>query len=288
MVMVSRQAKVQVSNPPPRRRLAQRERHVLGPASGWAVTAHFGPGGTRWAGSGPCLRVIAVNPRRGTGSSPDRRLELLERAIEQTAEGGPCVYFTSAGFIGCATPAGDQTKDFFWPGDLDVSDLDRRLGDLASQLPADTRLGVGVEASDTDQKIWWYSGCRIARSPEIVRAETQMQDRLVEIGGFRLLAFVCGELWNGGSGFDITRDTVGVDVVLDSAHGSVNRVWDRAANPRRRWAFQRTFRHVGEVCGGMLAQAHEADAGHGYVRRQDNWVVYKDELPFPDVEVIEL
>jgi len=233
------------------------------------------------------LQVIALNPRRGTGSSPEARFGLLCRVIEQTSRPEPTVYITSAGFVGCATPAGDSTKDFFWPGHLDLADLDRRFGEVACQLPEHTRLGIGVEPSweDEHQRLWWYRWGVKSRCSEIVRAGTPLQDRLVEVGGFRLLPFICGELWDGGSGFDITRDTVGVDVVIDAAHGSVNRVWDRAAEPQRRWAFQRAFLRLGKACGGMLAQAHEMDTGDGYVRRQNNWVVYKGEMPFPEVEV---
>jgi hypothetical protein len=107
----------------------------------------------------------------------------------------------------------------------------------------------------------------------------------LEVGGFRLRAFVCGELCDGGCGFDIAHDLQGIDVVLDAAHGSITRRWDRAAQPWPRGAFQRTFRQLGTVCGAILSQAHEADAGAGYVRRQDNWVVFKGELPFPEVEI---
>jgi hypothetical protein len=114
-----------------------------------------------------------------------------------------------------------------------------------------------------------------------------MTDRRIEILGFRLLAFVCGELCDGGSGFDPETNTTGIDVVLDAAHGSVARAWNRDALPQR-FMFQRAFRALGQYCGGMLAQAHEADSGDGYARRQDNWVVYRGESPFPDVEIVSL
>src|SRR5262245_14444153 len=204
---------------------ARRPQHLPGPASGWAATACFGPGGTRWAGSGPCLRVTAVNPQRGTGSSSDARFDLLHRAVEQPAGDGPCVYLTSAGFFGCAAPAGDRVADLYWPGDLDLRELDGRIGDLAVDLAADKIVGVGVEQScaDADQCIWWYSGGSRTRIRETVRGESSMTDRRIEIGGFSLLAFVCGELCDGSSGFDPETDTTGVDVVLDAAHGSVAR-----------------------------------------------------------------
>ena len=280
-------AQVQENGLTPQKTPAQPEWHILGPASGWAVTARFGQFGKCWDGSGPCLRVVAVNPRRGTGSSLEARLDLLQRAIKRTEEKGPSIYLTSAGFFGCVAPAGDQIN-FDWPGEFDVSDLDRRLGELAMRLPADTRLCVGVEPTSDDQWLWWYKGSVSSRFREIVQNCTEMQDRRIEVAGFRLLVFVCGELWDRHErGFNSARDTVGIDVVLDAAHGSINRVWDRVADPGRRWAFQRAFGHLGDVCGGMLAQAHEA--GNDYVRRQDNWIVYKDELPFPDeVKVIEL
>jgi hypothetical protein len=108
-----------------------------------------------------------------------------------------------------------------------------------------------------------------------------MADRSIQVGRFRVLAFVCGELFDGGSGFDAVTDTAGVDLVLDAGHASVARAWDRAAMPPR-FAFQRAFATIGRYCGGMLAQAH--DAGD-YARRQDNWVVYRGQLPFPEVEV---
>ncbi len=259
-------------------------------AFGWAVTARFGAGGTRWTGSGPHLRVVAVNPRRGTGASVDARLDLLQRAIDATHTDGPCVYLTSAGYFGCVTTAGDSTRDFSWPGDLDLGDLDRRLGAISATLPKDTLLAVGAEQSweTHEQKVWWYTAGSRARSGEVVRDATALADRVLDVGGFRLLLFVCGEFWDGGSGFDMTRDTKRIDVVLDAAHGSINRVWDRAAEPWPRCAFQRTFLYLGRVCGGMLAQAHEADTGGGYARRQNNWVVYRGELPFPETEVIDV
>jgi hypothetical protein len=263
--------------------------HLPSPASGWAATAYFGPGGTRWAGSGPCLRVVAVNPQRGTGSSSDARLDLLRRAVEQSVGNGPCVFLTSAGFFGCAAPAGDKIADIYWHGDLDLRNLDGRIGDLAFHLPADRIIGVGVEQSyaDADQRIWWYSGGSRTRNRETVRGESSMTDRRIEVGGFRLLAFVCGELCDGGSGFDAEIDTTGIDVVLDAAHASVARAWDREAAPQR-FMFQRAFRTLGQYCGGMLAQAHEVDAGDGHARRQDNWVVYRGEPPFPEVEIVPL
>ncbi len=218
---------------PTRQNGSPSRQHLPGPASGWAATARFGPGGTCWAGSGPCLRVIAVNPQRGTGSSPDARLDLLRRAVEQPAEDGPHVYLTSAGFFGSAAPAGDRIAGLYWPGDLDLGSLDSRLGDLASRLPRDTIIGVGVEQSSAyaDQRIWWYSGVTRTRDRETVRTESPMAERRIEVGGFRLLAFVCGELCDGGSGFDPETDTAGIDVVLDAAHASVARAWDREATP---------------------------------------------------------
>jgi hypothetical protein len=187
-------------------------------------------------------------------------------------------------------PAGDSTSDLSWPGGLDLSDIDRRLGAISERLPKDTLLAVGVEQSGEahEQKIWWYSAGDRSRCGEVVRDATALEGRVLEVGGFRSLLFVCGELWDGGSGFDMSRDATSIDVVLDAAHGSINRVWDRAAAPRRRWAFQRAFLRLGRICGGMLAQAPEADAGEGYARRQNNWVVYRGELPFPEVEVIDL
>lgn len=110
-----------------------------------------------------------------------------------------------------------------------------------------------------------------------------MAERRIEIGEFRLLAFVCGELCDGGSGFAPATDTVGFDVVLDAAHASVARAWNSEAEPQR-FVFQRMFRTLGRYCGGMLAQAHDADSEEGYARRQDNWVVYRGESPFPEME----
>ena len=164
--------------------------------------------------------------------------------------------------------------------------LDGRIGELALRLPADTILGVGTERScaDPDQRIRWYSGGSRTRNQETVRGESSMTDRRVEIGGFHLLAFVCGELCDGGSGFDPERDTTGVDVVLEAAHASVARAWDREAAPQK-FMFQRAFRTLGQYCGGMLAQAHEADSDDGYARRQD---IYRGERPFPEVEIVGL
>lgn len=112
-----------------------------------------------------------------------------------------------------------------------------------------------------------------------------MDDRLVEVGDFGLLALVCGELYDKRSGFQIDKNFDCIDVVVDTVHGSIDREWDRAAEALRWRPFQRMFRRLGNVCGAVLAQAHEADTAKKYVRRQDNWVVFKDELPFPEVEV---
>lgn len=231
--------------------------------------------------------MVAINPKRGTGSLPKERLTLLRRAIHQTTDDGACVYLTSAGFFGCAAPAGDSSRDFRWPGDLDLSGLNRQLGNLALGLPSEKVLGIGVEQSPeyADQRIWWYRGESRTRYGETVRANTSMSERLIEVGGFRLLAFVCGELYDGGSGFDPAADTDDIDVVLDAAHGSVARAWNRVAMPPR-CAFQRAFATIGQYCGGALSQAH--DEGDEYARRQDNWLVYRGELPFPDVEVAEI
>lgn len=228
-----------------------------------------------------------MNPRRGAGTSVNARLELLQGVLGPAVQDGPCVYFTSAGFFGCAPPAGDRIRHIRWPGRLELSELNRRLGALTAALPFDQVLGVGVEQSPeyTDQRIWWYRGGSRVRHRETVRAESPMPDRRIEVGGFRVLAFVCGELCDGGSGFDAPTDTAGIDVVLDAAHASVARAWDRAAIVQR-FAFHRAFGTLSRYCGGMLTQAH--DAGEDYARRQDNWVVYRGELPFPDVEVVAI
>jgi hypothetical protein len=230
---------------------------------------------------------VAVNPQRGTGTTPQARLELLRQALETVRDDGPTVYLATAGFLGCVTPAGDSLKNLLWPGNLDLEGLNREIGDLAVRLPKESLLGVGVEPSGRlgHQWLWWYTGRSCWRRTVIIRAETAMRDRLLELCGFRFLGFVCGEPWDGGSGFNLALDTAGVDVVLDAAHASINRWRDRAAQPARRCAFQRMFLRLGEACGGILAQAHEADAGAGLVRRLDNWVVYRGELPFPEVEV---
>jgi hypothetical protein len=201
----------------------------------------------------------------------------------------PCVFLTSAGFFGCAAPPGDKIADLRWPSDLDLAKLGERIGDLVGRLPPETILGVGVEQSCayTDQRIWWYSGGSRCRIRETVRCETPMAERRFEIAGFTLLAFVCGELCDGGSGFDPRANVTGIDVIVDAAHASVVRAWDRNAEPQR-FMFHRAFRFLGRHSGGMLAQAHAADSGNGYARRQDNWVVYRGELPFPEVAVFEL
>jgi len=137
----------------------------------------------------------------------------LQRAVDQPVADGPCVYLTSAGFFGCAAPTGDRIADLYWPGDLDLRNLDAQLGDLTSRLSPDTIIGVGVEQSyaDADQRIWWYSGGSQSRLRETVRTESSMADRRIEVAGFRLLAFVCGELCDGGSGFDVDNDTSAID-----------------------------------------------------------------------------
>jgi len=111
------------------------------------------------------------------------------------------VYLTAAGYFGCVAPPGDRLE-LLRPGGLDLDLLDRELGEQALRLPGDSLLGAGVEPSDrdSDQRMWWYAGGNRTVRKVIVRAGTRMQDRLLEVGGFRLPAFVCGEICDGGAG----------------------------------------------------------------------------------------
>src|SRR5438067_8882254 len=88
--------------------VAARDGHFSGLAKGWGVTARFGPGGIRWPGAGPCLRVVALNPQRGTGTTTRARFEFLRRALATVGTDGRTVFLTAAGFFGCVAPPGDS------------------------------------------------------------------------------------------------------------------------------------------------------------------------------------
>lgn len=259
------------------------------PAHGWAVVANFGPSGVRWSGTGPRLKVVAVNLERGTGSTTAARLDLLRKAIDLVHPDGPIIYLTPAGFFGCASSRGDHINDgnLSWPGIADPAELTQLLGEQAAALPKDTMLAIGVDKGSEDalQEQWWFRGGRSEPERQLVRGamlKGEMKERTFQVDGFHVLGFVCGELWDGGSGFEFQKHTAGLDLVLDLAHASINRLWDRTVRPERRCAFQRTFFDLKLKCGAMLAYAHDMDTKAGIVRRQNNWILFKKENPFPE------
>lgn len=265
--------------------------HLRGRAEGWLATATFAKGGSRApeGAKGERLVVHALNPERGTGSSVRARFNLLKRAVALAEAKRNTVFLTSAGFFGCVAPPGNSSKNLSW------SEIDRpaekrllkRLGDLSASLPAGVWLSIGFDRSGQnhkDQELWWFCGGQSERMHVHVRAVTPVADRVVAVGSFKLMGFVCGGIF-GHHGIQprIPKDLVDVDVVLDAAHASMNRRHDRedtAAALRPRWAFHRTIRQLGDRCGAVFAQARGAD--ENLVRNCDNWIVYRGERPFPD------
>jgi len=256
------------------------------PALGWAILTEFGKNGARWDGVGPSLRGVAINPERGTGSSVQARLELLRQAINDVPPEGPTLYFTAAGFFGCRAERGDKISDLAYSPMPELADLPALIGEIAAALPENCALAVGVDELDDDafQSQWWFKGGSPDRIRHIYRCTSRdinLQHRIVSIGEFSVIGFLCGELWDRGRAFDYEKDSRGIDIVIDLAHASINRTWDGAVRPKRRCAFQRTFFDIRSNCGAMLAQAHDKDTASGLVRRQQNWIVFKGEFPFP-------
>lgn len=260
------------------------------PAKGWLVSTRFGPGGKRWSGSGPALQVVAINLERGTGSQEEARLNLLKRAVNIIQVDGPLVILTPAGFFGCETLRGDRCKpeiDLKWNPIQSVTSLADSIGDAIAEFSDHVILGVGVDkAGDThSQEQWWFRGGKRTPERELIRGRCEsMAERTFQVGPFKILSFICGELWDGGSVFTVDQHLAGIDVVLDLAHASVNRTWDSTKRQKYRWPFQRAFFDLKDKCGGMLAFAHDLDTtppSCEYVLRKENWIVFHQEFPFP-------
>jgi hypothetical protein len=142
------------------------------------------------------------------------------------------------------------------------------------------------------QEQWWFRGGHNEPVARLVRAATDLAKRKFRVGKFSVMGFVCGEVWDGGSSFNPSKDTAGIDLILDLAHASLNRVWARNVRPYPRCAFQRMLFDLRTKCGAMVAFAHDVDLKErslvrdpkerSLVRRQDNWIVFRGENPFPD------
>lgn len=240
----------------------------------------IGRGGRRPSNKGKALQVVAIHVERGTGSTVAARANLLARAIEAAPPNEPTLYLTTAGFFGMDTKPGASTKEdglhFFQPRGPSVT---KALLRVAGSLPAHAHVLAGVDEPDAndEQELWLVSGGEIVGEP--VRREDQpVHDRIFEVDGFRVLPFVCGEIYDGGITFDPETDLKKIDVVADAAHASVNRSHD----PDRRWSyapFQRRFLDIAPHAAAVLAHAH--DNNERLVRCRNNWAVFRDKSPFP-------
>jgi len=252
------------------------------------ATAKFAASGRRWTNKGEHLLVHAVSPERGSGSSSSARLNLLRRAVALGGQDAQGLYLTSAGFFGCSASEGNSAAGLKWPGLWPAGEerLLTALGAFASGLRDGVWLAIGVDMSRCyeAQEFWWFRGGESTHQCRVFRNRTPVADRVVTIGPFKVLGFVCGGIFGDhGIKCAVPDDVRGIDVVVDAAHASMNRQVDPAAsasNLRPRWAFHRTLRRLGDHCGAVFAHAHGAN--DGLVRNCDNWIVYRGENPFPN------
>jgi hypothetical protein len=253
------------------------------PAQGWIGTAKFGKGGTRARDDRSTLTVHALNPQRGTDCSIPGRIDLLSRALMTVpTEQGERIFLTTAGWFGCVTPKGNTANGLSWLS-LSVAEensLKKTVGHLVEKLPQSTHVAIGVDryGYDNQQELWWFQGGYSGVQVTHVRTQKPIPR---SIGNFRVLGFICGAIYGfGGPALDVSQDLTGVDVVLDASHASLNRQRKRQAPLNaRRWAFHRSIGTIGMHCGAVLSHAHGDD--YAYVRNCDNWIVYRDEDPFP-------
>lgn len=251
-----------------------------GRARGWATVVRIGRGGRRPRKNAKALQVVAVHVERGTGSTVAKRANLLARAIEAAPPNEPTLYLTTAGFFGVEYPAGSSVDDlvFFRPR---RSSVEKALLRTTGDLPAHAYVLAGVDLDDDEyenQELWLVNRGKLIREPTM-RYVQAPHERIFEVDGFRVLPFVCGEIYDGG--FNPEADLKKVDVVVDAAHASVNRAHDRD----RRWSyapFQRMFLDIAPHAAAVLAHAH--DDNERLVRCRNNWVVFRDEAPFPKPE----
>jgi hypothetical protein len=118
--------------------------------------------------------------------------------------------------------------------------------------------------------------CEISRGLHGV--PTPLSGRIVSHHSFRVMGFVCGEVWEY-SPADLVPALEEVDLVAVSAHSQVNRIWERAISADyRRWPFHCRFALLAESCGAALAQARGVE--EHYVVNCDNWFVHRDASPF--------
>ncbi|HYI00690.1 hypothetical protein [Hyalangium sp.] len=254
------------------------------PAQGWIATAKFGKRGIRAQDDRSTLTVHALNPERGTDWSISGRLDLLERALMTAPpERGETIYLTTAGWFGCATPKGDTATGLTWLclSEAEEESLKKAVGLLVEKLPQTTQVAIGVDRRygyDDQQELWWFQGGYSDVQATHVRTHKPVPR---SIGDYRVLAFICGAIYGfGGPALDVGRDLSGTDVVLDAGHASLNRQWNpQVPLSRKRWAFHRSIRKIGTQCGAVFSHAHGDD--YAYVRNCDNWIVYRNEPPFP-------
>ena len=260
---------------------------TTGKTRGWAMVAEFGKGGKRWSGRGARLKVVGVHIERGTGAKPADRAALLRRAIDAEPPDGATVYFTTAGFFGMDPQAGASSSrgDIDWTG-VAPKTVQRHLGGIASALPATARLLVGADFGEgyyDEQEQWLFEGTNERPVRRVVRNQMPVGDRVFDVGGFRVLSFVCGEISDGRARLRPERHLSGIDAVIDLAHASVPRTHDRHASWHKA-SFQTRFQWISEHAGAALAHAHDDD--DLLVRCRNNWVVYRDEDPFPEDVVV--
>lgn len=213
------------------------------------------------------------------------RLFFLEEAVAALPPQGVTAYLTCAGFFGSRAMDGRHAGDGGGWELLSASDLltiEQRLGSLAAGMPKDSFLIIGVDRDEGKaQELWFYRGGESARFQCVARGDVPAK---IDLAGFKVLAFVCGAIYDpkDGNPLDSARHLDDVDVVLDAGHVSLNRVRDRVVPiQRRRWAFQRKLQEISRHCGAIFSHAHggQYDAR---VRDCDNWIAYRGGAPFPD------
>jgi hypothetical protein len=162
------------------------------PAAGWTSTALFARGG--WpAKQGPALRVTVVNPEAGTSALEHERLTLLE-----VAAGGlepvPTLYLASAGFFGFRV---EPDRTLAWTPIASLGALRSKLEKIVDRWLPHTYLAIGVDDDDgNDQRQWWFRGAHgQVLEIERYRNPKPLQDRIVDLSGYRAIGFVCGEAY---------------------------------------------------------------------------------------------
>jgi hypothetical protein len=89
-------------------------------------------------------------------------------------------------------------------------------------------IGVDLENGRPEkQELWWFDAGE--RSP-IIRRRTE-ESSVLAAGAFRVLPFICGSIF-GNDGVELNfAGLVGVDVVIDAGHASLNPQWAKTIAP---------------------------------------------------------